>query len=68
MLGSARLGRDCAPLQYLRELTQNSIEAILDTPEKTGEIIWDVDWNQYDLTGQFKLAVIDTGIGMTGPK
>lgn len=28
-----RLGRDCAPLQYLRELTQNSIEAILDTPE-----------------------------------
>jgi hypothetical protein len=63
-----RLGRDCTPLQYLRELTQNSIEAILDTPEKTGEIIWDVDWNQYDLTGQFKLAIIDTGIGMTGPE
>jgi hypothetical protein len=62
-----RLGRDCAPLQYLRELTQNSIEAILDTPEQTGQIVWDVDWNHYDLTGQFKLAVIDTGIGMTGP-
>jgi hypothetical protein len=61
-----RLGRDCAPLQYLRELTQNSIEAILDTPEKRGEIVWDVDWNQYDLTGAYKLSIIDTGIGMTG--
>lgn len=61
-----RLGRDCAPLQYLRELTQNSIEAILDTPEKRGEIHWDVDWNHYDLTGQYKLAIIDTGRGMDG--
>ena len=61
-----RLGRDCAPFQYLRELTQNSIEAILDTPEKTGEIHWDVDWNHFDLTGQYKLAIIDNGVGMTG--
>jgi hypothetical protein len=63
-----RLGRDCAPLQYLRELTQNSIEAILDTPEKSGDIVWDVDWNQYDLTGAFKLSIIDGGVGMTGPE
>ena len=63
-----RLGRDCAPLQYLRELTQNSIEAILETPEKKGEIHWDVDWNNYDLTGRYKLALIDTGVGMTGPE
>jgi hypothetical protein len=65
-----RLGRDCAPLQYLRELTQNSIEAILRTPGKAGEIRWDVDWNRYDLMGDglFKLAVIDTGDGMTGPE
>ena len=61
-----RLGRDCAPLQYLRELTQNSIEAILDTREKRGEIHWDVDWNHYDLTGQYKLAIVDTGTGMDG--
>jgi len=61
-----RLGRDCAPLQYLRELTQNSIEAILDTPENRGEIVWDVDWNQYDLTGTYKLSIIDAGVGMTG--
>lgn len=64
-----RLGRDCAPLQFLRELTQNSIEAIMRTTEKEGEIRWDVDWNRFDLTGDgiFKLAVIDTGDGMTGP-
>jgi hypothetical protein len=61
-----RLGRDCTPLQYVRELTQNAIEAVLDTPEKTGEIVWDVDWNTYDLTGKYKLALIDTGVGMHG--
>jgi hypothetical protein len=63
-----RLGRDCAPLQFLRELTQNSIEAIQRTPQKTGTIIWDVDWPYYDLTGIHKLCIIDDGIGMTGPE
>jgi hypothetical protein len=61
-----RLGQDCAPLQYLRELTQNAIQAILNLPEHKGQIIWDVDWNRHILTGIYKLAVIDTGIGMTG--
>jgi hypothetical protein len=61
-----RLGQDCGPLQFLRELTQNSIEAIQQLPDKQGQIIWDVDWNRYDLTGIYKLACIDTGIGMTG--
>jgi hypothetical protein len=61
-----RLGRDCAPLQFIRELTQNAIEAILARPEQTGEIVWDVDWNYYALTGVYKLCVIDTGVGMTG--
>jgi hypothetical protein len=37
-----RLGRDCAPLQFIRELTQNAIEAILALPAPTGEIVWDV--------------------------
>jgi hypothetical protein len=60
-----RYGKDCAPLQFLRELTQNSIEAIQET-DGPGEVIWDVDWNHYDLTGVFKLACIDTGVGMTG--
>jgi hypothetical protein len=61
-----RLGQDCGPLQFLRELTQNSIEAIRRTPEKSGTIIWDVDWTYYDLEGIYKLCIIDTGDGMTG--
>ena len=54
-----RLGQDCHPLQFLRELTQNAIEAIHRTPEKTGEIIWDVDWTSYELEqpGVFKLSI-----------
>lgn len=60
-----RLGQDCAPLQYLRELTQNSIEAIQWT-EASGEIIWDLDWIEFDLTGTKKLCIMDTGVGMTG--
>lgn len=61
-----RLGQDCAPLQYLRELTQNALQSILHQRPTRGEIVWDVDWNRHTLTGVYKLAVIDTGIGMTG--
>lgn len=61
-----RLGEDCSPLQFLRELTQNAIEAIQRLPNKTGDIVWDVDWNKYALTGVMKLCVIDNGVGMTG--
>ncbi len=61
-----RLGKDCSPLQFLRELTQNSIEAIDEAPEGRGEVVWDVDWNRWELTGIYKLACIDTGVGMTG--
>jgi Histidine kinase-, DNA gyrase B-, and HSP90-like ATPase len=61
-----RLGMDCAPLQFLRELTQNAIEAILRKSEKSGEVIWDVDWTTYDLEGLFKLCVVDNGDGMSG--
>jgi hypothetical protein len=63
-----RLGEDCAPLQFLRELTQNAIEGIQRLPDnKGGEVVWDVDWNYHALTGGvFKLSVTDTGAGMTG--
>ncbi len=63
-----RLGEDCHPLQFLRELTQNSIEAILRTPKKNGQIIWDVDWTAYELGDPkvYKLCITDTGSGMTG--
>jgi hypothetical protein len=63
-----RLGQDCHPLQFLRELTQNSIEAIQRVPDQTGDIAWDVDWVSYDLAESpaFKLSITDTGDGMTG--
>ena len=63
-----RLGQDCHPLQHLRELTTNSIEAILKTPDRAGEIVWDVDWVTYDLsqTPVYKLCITDNGVGMTG--
>jgi hypothetical protein len=63
-----RLGQDCHPLQFLRELTQNGIEAIQRTPDQQGEVIWDVEWNLLELEGIFKLCIIDTGDGMTGPE
>lgn len=61
-----RMAKDCGELQFLREFTQNSIESILRTPEKSGDIVWDVDWITYDLTGVYKLCITDTGDGMTG--
>lgn len=59
-----RLGEDCSPLQFIRELTQNSIDAA--RPSQPCQVIWDVDWAYYRLTGVRKLACIDTGQGMTG--
>jgi len=61
-----RLGEDCHSLQFLRELTQNALEAIGRTKDGRGEVIWDVDWNYYDLEGVFKLCIVDNGDGMTG--
>jgi hypothetical protein len=65
-----RLSQDCAPLQFIRELTENAIDGILALGGPTGEIRWDVDWTRFDLEPKegYKLAVIDTGIGMTGPE
>jgi hypothetical protein len=63
-----RMGADCAPMQFVRELTVNSLEAIAAAAEKSGEIWWDVDWNNHHLTGVYKLCIIDNGTGMTGPE
>lgn len=60
-----RLGQDCSPLQFLRELTVNSIEAM---PDGKGELIWDFEKNVSDWAGLYKLCIIDTGVGMTGPE
>lgn len=61
-----RLGENCHPLQFLRELTQNSIESILRTPEQQGEIVWDVEWKYLTDNGYYKVCITDNGDGMTG--
>lgn len=65
-----RLGLDCGPLQFVRELTQNSIEAIQKRRTKgwtgEGQILWDIDWTLAENYGVFKLQISDNGIGMTG--
>ena len=60
-----RLGEDCHYLQFLRELTQNSLEAIQRIGQP-GQVIWDVENTRYEIEGSYKLCVIDTGDGMTG--
>lgn len=56
-----RLGRDCDDLQFLRELTQNSLEA------QATKIVWDADWTIWEASGGtvYKLCCIDNGRGMT---
>lgn len=65
-----RLGMDCGPLQYVRELTQNAIEAIEKRRQAGwdahGRIIWDVDWPLAQTHNLWKLQVSDNGSGMTG--
>lgn len=64
-----RLAADTPLDQQLRELNQNSIEAILrrqragDT--SPGKIIWDVDWSFYKNNNSYKLSVTDNGDGMS---
>ncbi len=60
-----RLGQDCAPLQFVRELTQNSIDAIRRAGVADGRIVWDAD-GAYLQRGIFKLSITDNGDGMTG--
>jgi hypothetical protein len=63
-----RLGQDCRPEQFLRELTQNSIEAIIRTGGP-GEIVWQtVPSFFFPGSRQFgsKLSISDNGDGMTG--
>lgn len=60
-----KLGADCEPLQFLRELTENAVQAVHAGPTSRGEVIWDLDWVSYDADGLVKLSCIDTGIGMS---
>jgi hypothetical protein len=67
-----KIASECAPLQYVRELTVNSIQAIqarlASGSEMEGQILWDVDWIVLEQTGAFKLQISDNGTGMTGPQ
>ena len=60
-----RLAADCAPLQWLRELTHNGLQALGKTG--SGVVVWAQDeWTSYSDTYETpKLAVYDTGVGMT---
>lgn len=60
-----RFAVDCGPLQYVRELTQNSIEAIRRAGRDKGEIVWSYDDLTFERTGIKKLCITDNGCGMT---
>ena len=61
-----RLGQDCGPTQFVRELAQNAIEAIVRTGEP-GEILWGRVQQAFPSgIAVTKLAITDTGDGMTG--
>jgi hypothetical protein len=68
-----KIASECSPLQYVRELTVNSIQAIQarklgDQSARAGMIIWDADWLVLEQTGVYKLQISDNGTGMTGPQ
>lgn len=55
------LGADAAPLQFLRELVQNEIEAIAKAGLSDGRIV--IDYEKID--GVKKLRITGNGVGMT---
>lgn len=62
-----RLGRDCAPDQFVRELTVNAIQAVQRTGG-AGMVVWDHEPVYTRRLGAAKLCIADTGVGMTGPE
>jgi hypothetical protein len=69
-----KLAADCSPLQYVRELTENAVQAITERRNRgwTGDgfVFWDVDWRLVEGRDNpvYKLQVTDNGTGMTGPE
>ena len=57
------LGRDCSSTQFIREFTQNGVEAVQRTGVK-GRVIIDYDKAIYEQLGYHKICFIDTGDGM----
>ena len=57
---------DVSADQFLRELTQNSIEAIQELPfEQAGDIYWQNDPEYEQQYKAPKLSIIDNGVGMS---
>jgi hypothetical protein len=69
-----KLAADCSPLQYVRELTENAVQAITERRNRgwngEGFVYWDVDWRLVEGRNNpvYKLQVSDNGTGMTGPE
>lgn len=63
--GVELMHKDCAELQFLREFTENSIQAI-EQGDGKGNVVWTYDrlWRKRNST--YKACIIDNGIGMTG--
>jgi hypothetical protein len=63
------MARECPPTQFVREYTKNGIEAVdayrrLVDPDYRGKVLWTVAPDTLGLSAP-KLAVIDSGIGMS---
>jgi len=58
--------KDCAKLQFLREFTENAIQAIEQKDVQEGTISWTYDRLWFKENGSLKATIIDNGIGMTG--
>lgn len=67
-----KLASDCAPFQYIRELTSNALQAIEARRAQgwngEGMVVWDVAWEIVEKHGVYKLQISDNGTGMTGPE
>jgi hypothetical protein len=63
-----RMYADCAPGQFIREYTKNAIQAIealqIDPEDNLG-LIAEIGWTVWRAGDSNKLAIYDTGIGMT---
>jgi hypothetical protein len=60
-----RLYADCAPGQFVRELTKNGLQALGRLSKQSGKIVWTYDRQMHGM-GKRKLVCIDTGVGMSG--
>jgi len=60
----SNLGKDCKPLQWVRELTENGIQAI-QARGIDGRVVWRKHHDSLRRWGVDKLCCVDTGSGMS---